>query len=199
MNEKTLATIAIIAGIINFVGLMPYIVDIFKRKTKPERAMWWIYTFLFMLLFAAQLKAGASWLLVVTAVYVLTSAVIAILSLKYGYGSFHKRDFYSIALALAGVGLWLSTDNPLTAIILVIVIDAAGFWLTLVKTWYAPYSETLISWQAACVSAALSLVAVGSWKFELLVYPLYALLGTGLIVGIILYRRAHFTQNSFSS
>jgi hypothetical protein len=135
--------VAVVASIIGNVANIPYIRDIFRHKTKPERAMWWIYTVLFSVLFVAQMSAGAEWLLIVSAGYVLSSAIIAALSVKYGYGSFHKRDLFSLGVAGLGLILWAITNNPLVAVLIVIVVDFAGFWLTLVKTWHAPHSERL--------------------------------------------------------
>ena len=157
--------------------------------------MWWIYAFLFALLFSAQLSAGAHWLLILTAEYVLTAFLIAVLSVKYGYGSFHKRDTVSVAIAGLGLVAWLLTDRPLVAILMVIVVDFAGFWLTLVKTWHAPHSETLITWQLSLVSAALSVFATNTMNVTIMAYPLYAVLGTALIVWLIMYRRTKITED----
>jgi len=195
MHDSLLALLAAVAGIINLLGFLPYLRDIFLHKTKPERAMWWIYTVLFTVLFAAQVKAGAHWLLLVTGVYIVSAAIVAVLSLWYGYGSFHKRDAVSLIIAVLGLALWLATDKPLLAILMVIVVDAAGFWLTLVKTWHAPHSETLISWQAACLAGVLSLFTIGTWTLELVIYPIYAVLGTGLLVGLIMYRRTKVAED----
>ncbi len=171
------------------LGLVPYVRDIFHHKTEPERAMWWIYAFLFAVLFAAQLNAGAKWLLLVTGEYVVSAVIIAVLSLRYGYGKFHKRDMISLVIAALGIVLWLITNNPLIAIVIVILVDAAGFWLTLLKTWHAPHSETLISWQLSFAGALLSIFTVNTWRLDLVIYPLYAALGTALLVGLIMYRR----------
>lgn len=189
MYSDKIIVAALASGLINIIALIPYIRDIFRRKTKPERAMWWIYTALFILLFAAQLSAGAKWLLIISGEYVLSSALIALLSIKYGYGSLHKRDGISIVVAALGFILWLITDKPLLAIMIVIAIDFAGFWLTLIKTWRAPHSETLITWQLNCLSAAISLLAISTWTLTIVIYPLYAVFGTALIVWLIMYRR----------
>src|SRR4051812_47298095 len=125
MNSHTAAAIGIISAAVNIAGTVPYVIDIFRGKTKPERAMWWIYSFLFSILFAAQLQAGARWLLVVTAVYVMDSLLIAVLSLKYGYGRLHKRDIISAVVAVLGLLLWQIADSPLIAIVMVIVVDFA--------------------------------------------------------------------------
>lgn len=189
MRHDLVILAAIAGGLISILALVPYIRDIFRRKTKPERAMWWIYSALFVLLFAAQLSAGATWLLVISGSYVLSSLLIAILSLKYGYGSLHKRDGISLAVAALGFVLWLLTKEPVLAILIVIVIDFAGFWLTLTKTWHAPHSETLITWQLNCLSAIINLLSIGRWTITVAIYPLYAVFGTALIVWLIMYRR----------
>jgi hypothetical protein len=195
MHQHLLLLAAVIGGATNAIGFIPYARDIFRHKTKPERAMWWIYTVLFTLLLAAQMSAGARWLLIVSAEYVLTSATIAFLSIGYGYGRFHKRDIVSICVALLGFILWRITDSPLLAILVVIIIDFAGFWLTIIKTWRAPHSETLISWQLALASAAFSIFSIGSWKVSLLAYPLYAVVGDALLVWVIVYRRRVITDD----
>lgn len=189
MHHNYLLFAALAASIIGLAGNVPYFIDIFQHKTKPERAMWWIYTVLFSVLFLAQMNAGAKWLLVVSGGYVLSSALIAVFSIRYGYGSFHRRDFISAGVAIIGLALWLVTNDPLIAILIVIFVDFAGFWLTLVKTWHAPHSETLITWQLSCLSAVISVFSIGSWNFTLVIYPLYAVFGTALIVWLIMYRR----------
>lgn len=189
MHNIVVVVAAFAGGLVSVAALFPYIRDILLRKTKPERAMSWIYSALFGILFAAQLSAGATWLLIISGVYVLSSLLIAVFSLKYGYGKLHRRDSYSLVIAAVGLALWLSTDRPLLAILIVIAIDFAGFWLTLVKTWHAPHSETLVTWQLNCLAAVLSVFSISTWTLTLVIYPLYAVVGTALLVWLIMYRR----------
>ncbi|HRC28524.1 MAG TPA: hypothetical protein PKV96_04030, partial [Candidatus Saccharimonas sp.] len=65
---------------------MPYLRDIFRHKTKPERATWWIWLTLNMIAFFAQLAAGATWSLGLMAGQLLAVGLIAVLSLRFGYG-----------------------------------------------------------------------------------------------------------------
>jgi hypothetical protein len=195
MHSNLVVTAGIISALINTIGTVPYVIDIFRHKTKPERAMWWIYMVLFGLLFAAQANAKAGWLLVVTATYVFDAALIAVLSLKYGYGKLHRRDAWSLLIAAAGLVAWKVLHQPLAAILMVIVVDAAGFWLTLVKTWHAPHSETLIAWQLSLVGAIVSLFSVSKWTLDIAIYPVYAVLGTGFIVWLIMYRRTKIKED----
>jgi len=189
MSNSAITAIGIAAAIINLCGTVPYIRDIFRGKTKPERAMWWIYVVLFGVLFLAQRDAQAGWLLAITASYILSGVLIAILSIPYGYGTFHRRDLISLGIAALGLIAWRLTDSPLLAVIMVTVVDFAGFWLTLVKTWHAPHSETLIAWQLSAVAAALSLLTITNWAAAVIIYPIYAVAGTCFIVWLIMHRR----------
>jgi hypothetical protein len=184
-----------ISGGLGLAENVPYIRDIFRHKTKPERAMWWIYTALFSVLFVAQASAGARWLLLVSGEYILASAIIAILSVRYGYGKFHKRDVISLVIAGLGLAAWLLTDKSLVTIIIVIGVDFAGFWLTVVKTWYAPHSETLISWQLSCIGAVISIISASTKTLTVLIYPIYAVVATALFVWLIMYRRTKIKED----
>ncbi len=157
--------------------------------------MWWVYSVLFTVLFVAQMSAGAGWLLVLTSGYVLSSILIAALSLKYGYGKFHRRDLISLLVAGVGLLIWWLFSQPLLAIIMVIIIDFAGFWLTLVKTWHAPHTETLISWQLSLIAGAVGIFSIKTWSAATLAYPIYAVLGMALIVWLIMYRRTKVSRD----
>lgn len=195
MNNNLLVLASVVAGVVNLAGTIPYVIDIFRGKTKPERAMWWVYTVLFSVLLLAQWGAEAGWLLLVTGEYIFSAALIAVLSLKYGYGKFHRRDTVSMGIAALGLLAWWLTSSPLIAILMVIVVDAAGFWLTLVKTWRAPHSETLIAWQLSFASATISVLSIDKWTFAVVSYPVYAALGAGFLVWLIMYRRTKVAED----
>ena len=61
MGQQLLAVLGIASAVVNTIGLVPYLRDIFRHKTKPERAAWWIWLTLNMIAFFAQLAAGATW------------------------------------------------------------------------------------------------------------------------------------------
>lgn len=189
MNDHLLATLGVLAGLLNLVSAVPYFIDIARGKTKPERATWWIWLILNSVSLAAQLGAHARWSVLMTVGQVLVTAAIAVLSVRFGYGTFHRKDFAAIGFAIAGVGLWWWLDSPLAALLVVLAVDAVGFWLTLEKTWRAPHTETLLTWMIATLSGALGVLAVGSWDFTKAIYPFYIMIGNGLMTAIIVYRR----------
>lgn len=189
MSTTVLAVTGIAAGVVNTVGLVPYIRDVFRHKTKPERATWWVWLALASLAFYAQWQAGATWSLIMTGAGIVACGLLAVLSLRYGYGRFHLRDTVSLVVAAVGIVIAQYIQSPLFALLVIIGVDIIGLWLTLYKSWLAPHTETLISWFLATVSGGLAALAVGEWNFTQLIYPAYLFVGNGLIVLVIVYRR----------
>ncbi len=189
MSTAFLATVGIIAGVIKLVGLVPYVKDIFRKKTKPERATWWIWSILNAVALAALIDAGGKWQLIMVACQTLITGLIAVLSLKYGYGTFRRKDVVSIAAAVVGVILWQLTSQPLLALLVVIAVDALAAALTAVKTWEDPSTETLVSWVMSTLGDFFGVLAVGALNFTQLSYPVYILIADAAVMLIIVYRR----------
>jgi hypothetical protein len=174
------------------VGFWPYVSDILKGKTKPERASWVIWAVLLAIAFFTQLAEGARWSLVMPGLDFFIVSFIFILSIKYGAGGFVRRDF--IALIIAGVGLvlWAITDQPLTALLIIICIDGLAAYLTIIKTFKKPSTETLLAWIMSSASGFCTILAVNHLRFNLLVYPVFLTIAdSAVIVTILLGRKYH--------
>src|SRR5665213_3581551 len=98
MSQTALAILGIGSGVLNIIGIVPYVRGILKGKTKPERSAWWIWTWLMVVAFWAQASAGATWSLFLTGSFLLCNVVIASLSLRHGYGRFRQRDLLAICV-----------------------------------------------------------------------------------------------------
>lgn len=199
MNNTLIAALGISSGLFNTIGLVPYLRDIFRHKTKPERATWWIWLMLNIIAFSAQVAAGSTWSLFMTGAQVIAIGFIAILSVNYGYGKFQRKDLLSIVVAIIGIGLWALTKQPITALLIVICIDIVGFWLTITKTWSAPQTETLISWLFASISGILGILSVGVLNTPRLIYPIYITIGNFLMTWVIYYRRKSLTRRTINT
>ena len=123
--------------------------------------------------FAAQITAGATWSALLTAVFFIGNILVALLSLRYGYGKFSFKDGAAIVAALIGVALWAATNNPLIALLVTIVVDFLAYWLTIIKSWKAPYSENLLAWSLMTLAAILSILSVGEFNVTLVLFPVY--------------------------
>lgn len=185
-----LQVLGLIAGFLSLVMFVPYIRDIFRHTTKPERASWLIWSVLGGIAFFSQLAKGASDSLWLTGVQTLGVFVIFILSIRYGAGGLVKRDIAALIAAGFGLLLWYLTNEAAIALLFVIVIDAIGGWLTVLKSYEDPGSETLSTWVLSGTSGVFAALAVGSVNYILLAYPVYIIaINYAVVIAILAGRR----------
>lgn len=168
-----LEAIGIISGILGCICVFPYIRDILLKKTKPERASWFIWTILGSIAFFSQLAKGATNSLWLTGIDTLGVAITFLLALRYGKGGLSKKDITALVVALSGVIIWYFTKDAAFALCIVILIDGAGAILTILKAFENPESETMSMWILSGLSGLAAALAVGSFDWVLLSYPIY--------------------------
>ncbi len=150
---------------------------------------WWIWSLLMLIALAAQAAQGSKWSLVLTATFFLCNLAIACLSVKRGYGHLRAIDLYALVAAVTGIALWKYTHDPLTALFVTICIDFLGNWLTMLKSWRAPYTENLFTWAMVTIASAFSLLAVGDINSQRIIFPVYEILVNGSCFVLIYNRR----------
>lgn len=178
-----------ISAILSICMIIPYIRDIFRKVTQPERASWFIWTTLGFIAFFSQLAKGATDSLWLTAGQTVAVLAIFFLSIKYGVGGLTKRDIRALATAGVGLILWWLTNEALYALLIVIAIDSIGTYLTMIKSYKDPESETMSTWIMSGTSGIFGALAVGSFDLSLLAYPLYIVIANYTIVGAMLLGR----------
>lgn len=164
---------ALASGIILLAGAPPYLYDILKGKTKPERATWFIWSVLGIIAFISQASLHGGWSLVFIGIDAFGSILVFLLALKFGVGGWTRIDKIGLVIALIGVVISLAARQPTLAIIGVVLADLAGVALTVRKTFYKPRSETAITWFFIGTASLLGALSVGKWQLDLLLYPLY--------------------------
>jgi uncharacterized membrane protein YidH (DUF202 family) len=182
-----LILLGLAAGVFGLAAYPPYIRDIMGGNTRPARATWLIWSILSVIALGSQLSAGAHWSIIMTIAKTLGAVTVAALALRYGSGGLSRSDVVALVSALCGLGLWLFMSQPLIALLLVIAVDAIGSWMTLRKALRQPESETPATWLLNSVSSLLGLLAVGSWRLTLMIYPAYLLLANGVIAGVVVF------------
>lgn len=162
-----------LSGIFMAVSAVPYVRDIFREKTKPERMSWFLWAILSIVAFFLQLSEGASYSLFLTGTQMIVLSFIFLLSIKNGYGGFLKRDM----MGLVGVGIsllvWYLTGKAGTAIVIVVIIDGIGGVLTILKSYESPSTETMSSYLLSSIAGFLACIAVGYFSMALLAVPFY--------------------------
>lgn len=175
-----------ISAALSIIMVLPYIRDIFRKVTQPERASWFIWTVLGFIAFFSQFTKGATDSLWLTAGQTVAVLVIFALSIKYGVGGLTKRDVRALIVAGLGLVLWYITNEASYALLIVIAIDTVGTYLTMTKAYQDPESETMSTWLMSGTSGIFGALAVGSLNPILLAYPLYIVVANYTIVGAMI-------------
>jgi hypothetical protein len=183
------AVFGVLAGILQLVAGLPYIRDILRGSTTPQRSTWTIWTTLSFVVLASQWASGATWSLALTIGQVLSCGAIFVLALRRGVGGVSAIEIALLGIAALGIVGWQVADDPVVATCAVVVADLIGVTLMLPKTYREPYSETLSTFALGVVSTLCALVAVNSADASLWIYPIYILIADSAVVAVIWFRR----------
>jgi hypothetical protein len=162
-----------LSGIFMIVSYIPYIRDVFRGKTKPERLTWFLWATLSVVAFILQFAEGASYSLFLTGAQMIGLMTVFLLSIKNGYGGFLKRDIIGLGGVVMSLFVWYLTDNAGLAIVIVVIIDGIGGILTIFKSYESPLTETVSSYLLGGIAGFLACLAVGYFNITLLAVPLY--------------------------
>src|SRR6478672_11482510 len=97
-SSPMVAIFGVVAGILQLVASAPYIRDILRGSTTPQRATWTIWTTLSFVVLASQWASGATWSLALTLGQVCSCGVIFLLAIRRGVGGVSP-----VELALLGI------------------------------------------------------------------------------------------------
>lgn len=181
--------IGALSGFIFIVGDIPYILDIIKGNTKPQRVTWLVFFILDLIYLVNQIALGAKGSLILLLSWTLITLLILILSIKNGVGGFAKLDIICLTGVVIGLILWWILKTPLASVICNILVSLVGYIPTLKKSYLKPWTETKISWFTASIAGLLGMWSVGKLDIKLLILPTYSFI-MAFIVFIILYTRS---------
>lgn len=179
----------VMSGVVSLLAYIPLVIA-WKRGWEPHRATWSIWVFVSGIIGASMVAAGAWETAFIPFGYCIGSFTLSVLSFKRGTGGWSILDRWCIAVAGAGMVFWIITKNPITALALNIIADAAAAFPTAWKLWQKPKSEDPLGWSFFFLGAALSLFAVRKWNFAETAYPIYLTAAVGVIF-LMTLRPAH--------
>src|ERR1700712_4475275 len=183
------AAFGILAGTLQLIATAPYLRDILRGTTTPQRSTWTIWMTLSLVVLSSQWASGASWSLVLIFGQVISCGGIFLLSLRRGVGGVSPLELALLGIAALGVVGWQVADDPTVATCSVVAADLIAVALMLPKTFRNPRSETLETYVIGVVSTVFAVAAVGSGDLSLLIYPLYLLIADGAVAVMIFLRR----------
>lgn len=163
----------IAAGLVAFLAFVPYVISIFHGKTKPERATWFIWLIVGIVILVSYISSGAKDTIWVALSYVVAPLVVVILSIKYGVGGWTRLDKICLSLVACSLLLWSVFKSSEMALYLNIGIDFLGAVPTVFKTYKDPRSESQLAWGVSLISSVLNIFAIDQLNFSVVVYPIY--------------------------
>ncbi len=186
MDKEILGLFATLLGIL---GSLSYAFAIWRGQTKPHLFTWIIWGLITLIAFTAQMVEGAgpgSWVMGFTAI---SCCSFALASLWIGEKNITRSDWVTFISALLAIPVWYVTENALSAVIIVTIIDALGFYPTFRKSWDLPWNESAFSFSVASIKFMVSLFALEIFNWTTSLYPISLILLNGGFVIVLLYRR----------
>lgn len=182
--------LGILAVVLTCVGYGPYFYSIFRHQTRPHMFSWLIWGTVNGIAFAGQYSRGGgagSWTTGFTALLCLAIFALAV---KWGERNITRSDWAAFIAAIAAILLWLVTNNPLGAMILVTLIDVLGCYPTLRKSYAKPYEENVFTWGVVGLRSFISLFALEHYSLVTVIFPLIITGTNSGITCMLLWRRA---------
>ncbi len=182
--------LGVIAGIIAFLAYVIYVISILRGKTKPNRATWWIWAFMGLVVGLSYHASGAVNTIWVPYVEFIGPLSIALLSIKYGEGGLQeKTDLICLFGAIFSIILWIIFDNPVIALVASLATNSFAIVPTIKKSYLRPEGEDFWAWFGTGLADTMNMFAVEKFTFAILVYPIYMLVSDLIIITILFLRK----------
>ncbi len=179
----SIQTLSVAAGVLLIGGYIPYIWEVLRKKTIPNRASWFIWALSTVTLLFGVKETGtheAIWVPIADAV---GCTLIFLFAIPYGVGGWSKTDRISLVISVSSLALWYFTGNAVIALIANLLVYVTGYIPTIRKAWLAPGTESKTAWSFFFFGVVLNLLVVvfGSdtgWAVWLYPSVLVATVGT---------------------
>lgn len=178
-----------IAIFLTFYAYIPYLIGIFKGKTKPHLFTWLIWSTVTAIAVVVQVIEGGgmgSWPTIAAAV---TCFFITILAIKYGSKDIKKVDYIFLLASLSAIPLWLITNNPVYSAVLVTIIEIVAAFPTIRKSWHRPGEEVTSTYGLNTLRYFLSILALATFSVSTVAYPVGMVFMNGLIFIVLIIRQ----------
>ncbi len=180
----------LLGAMLNLIGSTGYLRDTLRGKTRPNRISWFLWAVAPIIAFSAEITHGVG-------LPALMTFMVGFGPLLIFLGSFVNRksvwkltklDIVCGILSVLAIVLWQLTGSGVLAIALSIAADALAGVPTLVKAYKDPDSESWNVFLFGGTSALITLLAINTWDFAHVAFPLYIFLICAALVVLIRFR-----------
>lgn len=162
-------------------------------RTQPSRSTFWIWTAVQGVLAASYIASGEVFAAGLSVAYALMFAVIALLSIRYGYSKWERSDSFCVWAVGVTIVLWGISGSFFVALVASVVSDFIGAVPTIKKAIADPKSESRSAWALTVLACMLNIFAVRTWGVADAVYIPYLLFINGCIAFFLWFPRRRTT------
>ncbi len=178
LNISLAHWLVILSVSISFTGMIAYILDIFKGKSKPNLVTWGLWGLAPLIATGAALSAHAdTWATVRIFMSGFGPLLVTITGLfvSKSYWKLSAFDYACGILSLVALGAWLLADSPILAILLAAFADILASLPTILKAWKFPETETFYTYFVGLFTASIIIPAIPVWNIENSAFQVYLL------------------------
>jgi hypothetical protein len=170
-----------------FISQSIGIFAVLKGSYKPQRMTRLIYLLMSILIVGALFLQGSQDAIFLAIAQGIGTALLFLLSLKYGVGGTTKLDFATLISFIIILIIWKLTNDPVLALFLSILTDLIGFIPTAEKTWRLPHTEEWKFYFSDVLASTFSLLSLSNFSLGNVAFPIYIFIlnlsGVVLILG----------------
>lgn len=182
--------LALIAAALTLAGFIPYILSILRGQTRPHLYSWLIWAIATLVVGAAQWVSGGgvgAWVTLFSGA--ITCGIVVLVWLRFDSSHIKPIDALFLIIAASALPAWYFTDNPLVAVIMLTLVDIAGFGPTFRKSYHAPFGENLTLFYLVCVRNLVAAAALEYYSLTTLMFPVVIALANAVFIGLVHWRR----------
>lgn len=195
MAPKELLGAAALA--LTFAAFYPYVRSILRNETRPHVFSWMIWGAGTFVVALAQFSDGAgigAWPIAVSGIITVLVAILALF--KSADTGFTRSDWMFLILAMSALPLWYFTQSPLSAVIVLTIVDLLGFGPSVRKAYKDPYGENALFFTLGALRNALVTGALEHYSWTTVLFPAAVGMACLLFVALILLRRMDVPRSS---
>lgn len=190
-------TVALLVVMLSLIGHAPYLIKTIRGRIKPNPISWliWSISSMVTLLVVSSNGAGAAtWSL-----YLGVSIQIITCFFAFRNSKKHRAtrfDILSFIAAVSGLVIWIFSDRPAIAMLLITTVEIVGWLPTIRKSWKKPREEDIFMWGMGILQLSLYIIALTSYNFTTVFNAITWVFCYAITIFVLLYRRKTL-YNSF--
>lgn len=190
MSEFTKEVLSTLGIVLTIVAYVPYIRSIQAGTIKPHVFSWVIWGLSTLIVFTAQLAGGGglgAWPIGVSAVITIYVAILAFI--KKSDATITRSDWAFLMVALVSLPIWVVTEDPLWAVVILTLVDLFGFGPTFRKAYWKPYEEQLLFFGLMAARNVISIGALEVYSTTTVLFPAATGAACLIFIMMVLIRR----------